>query len=440
MNTTFATKCRVPLFLIGFALALGARAEKVQVWAKGVSAEDGWHNTFQFRNGCWAGCATDMIDWWQKRIAEKYDYSNIKVWEREELIREYDTNSYFADGGDYIWRALEWVFANTVKVVNLKKPGDKAGGYLYYQMNDDKEMYLVSIRGYLDSDRTKVEAALQAFMDAKGNAIAAVSSSSHAWTVYGVEYDTETKKFTKIWATDPYPDSTTKRIPLLHSFDVMYSTNGDLCYFLRYIYDVDNGSYNPQEIDPTEMIFLRMDDALLVNSSGERAFRLLREDADTFKPIRPSEGATFETKDDALAFIEAFNKDRPSFVTPPEGVPATFNKTHYANLFEMKTRALEDGTFSVAAVFTSEARERVQSQVNRFDKVDLKGLHAGEQEAEFATTPGLYYSVLAGETPSDLKVKSSTLATESSLKLIFPKMSMRGFYRVRATLSEEQVQ
>lgn len=440
MNTTFSIKCRVWLFLIGFVLASSAKAEKVQVWAKGVSAEGGWQNTFQFRNGCWAGCATDMFDWWQKRIAEKYDYSSFKVWEREELIREYDTNTYFGDGGDYIWRALEWVFTNTVKVVNLKKPGDKPGGYLYYQTDDDKDSYLVSIHGYLYSDRAKVEAALHAFMDAKGNAIAAVSSSSHAWTVYGVEYDTETKKFTKIWATDPYPDSTTKRVPLLHSFDVMYSTNSDECYFLRYIYDEDNGSYNPQEIDPTEMTFLRIDDALLVNSTGERAFKLLGEDTGTFKPIRPSEGATFETQDAALAFIEAFNKDRPSFITPPEGVPTTFNKTHYANLFEMKSCALENGSFSVAVVFTSAARENIKAQVNGFDKVDLKGLYAGEQEAEFATTPGLYYSVLAGETPNDLRVKSSTLATENSLKLMFPKMSTHGFYRVRATLSEEQVQ
>lgn len=440
MNTTFAIKCRIRLLLIGFALAFGVKAEKVQVWAKGVSAEGGWQNTFQFRNGCWAGCATDMIDWWQKRIAEKYDYSSIKVWEREELIREYDTNSYFADGGDYIWRALEWVFKNTVKVVDLKRPGDKPGGYLYYQTDDDKESYLISIRGYLYSDRTKVEVALQAFMDAKGNAIAAVSSSSHAWTVYGVEYDTETKRFTKIWATDPYPDSTTKRIPLLHSFDVMYSTNSDECYFLRYIYDEYNGSYNPQEIDPMEMIFLRIDDALLVNSAGERAFKLLGEDTAPFKPIRPSEGATFDTQAAALAFIEAFNKDRPSFITPPEGVPETFDKVRYANLFEMKPRAMENESFSVAVAFTSEARENIEAQVNGFDKVDLKGLHMGGQEAEFATTPGLYYSVLAGENPSDLKVKSSTLATENSLKLMFPKVSMRGFYRVRATLSEEQVQ
>lgn len=440
MNTTFSIKCRVRLFLIGFVLAFSAKAEKVQVWAKGVSAEGGWQNTFQFRNGCWAGCATDMFDWWQKRIAEKYDYSSFKVWEREELIREYDTNTYFGDGGDYIWRALEWVFTNTVKVVELKKPGDKPGGYLYYQTDDDKGSYLISIHGYLNSDRAKVEAALQAFMDAKGNAIAAVSSSSHAWTVYGVEYDTETKKFTKIWATDSYPDSTTKRVPLLHSFDVMYSTNSDECYFLRYIYDEDNGSYNPQEIDPSEMIFLRIDDALLVNSEGGRAFRLLGEDTETFKPIRPSEGATFETQNAALAFIEAFNKDRPSFITPPEGVPTTFNKAHYANLFEMKSCALENGSFSVAVVFTSEARENIKAQVNGFDKVDLKGLHAGEQEAEFVTTPGLYYSVLAGETPNDLRVKSSTLATENSLKLMFPKMSTSGFYRVRAILSEEQVQ
>ena len=59
---------------------------------------------------------------------------------------------------------------------------------------------------------------------------------------------------------------------------------------------------------------------------------------------------------------------------------------------------------------------------------------------KFATTPGLYYSVLAGETPSELKVKSSTLATDESLELKFPRFSTGGFYRVKATVTAEDVQ
>ena len=55
MNTTPARRCRVLRLALTATIALGAwsaKAEKIQVWAKGVTAESGWENTFQFSNGC----------------------------------------------------------------------------------------------------------------------------------------------------------------------------------------------------------------------------------------------------------------------------------------------------------------------------------------------------------------------------------------------------
>lgn len=77
------------LLLLAAALAGGTlRAEIVEYWAPGVSETNGWYNTFQFRNGCWAGCSTDMFVWWQDRIGEKYDTSAMtKIWTNEELIQ-----------------------------------------------------------------------------------------------------------------------------------------------------------------------------------------------------------------------------------------------------------------------------------------------------------------------------------------------------------------
>ena len=65
------------LLLLAAAVLAGGtlRAEIVEYWAPGVSETSGWYNTFQFRNGCWAGCSTDMFVWWQDRIREKYDTS-----------------------------------------------------------------------------------------------------------------------------------------------------------------------------------------------------------------------------------------------------------------------------------------------------------------------------------------------------------------------------
>lgn len=100
-------------FALGFMLPFSsAKAKKVQYWAKGVSIESGWYNTFQFTNGCWAAVSSNMIAWWQDRIKEKYVYTG-KCWDPEEINREFDTNSYFGDNGDYVYKALDWYLRET---------------------------------------------------------------------------------------------------------------------------------------------------------------------------------------------------------------------------------------------------------------------------------------------------------------------------------------
>ncbi len=386
-----------------------------------------------------------MIDWWQKRIAEKYDYSGIKVWDREELIAKYDTDPDFKDGGDYVWRALEWTITNTVKNLALTKPGDKPGGYGYYQTADDPSTYLISIRGYLNSYRPNVEEALKAFMDAKGNAIAAVSSTGHAWTLYGVEFDTETQKYTRVWATDPVPDDMNKKEKKLHTFDVMYSNSQgkDQCYFLRYIHDEENNSWNPQEIEPAELTLLRIDDALLVDKDGNAVFKV-KSDSDTgeekpaFNPVRPGEEQACATRPEAEKWVSAVNQDKSKLISPPEALPEGF-RTRYVNLFEARVRERADGQFAVAVALKAEAEESVREGIEGFGDLDVRGLSAQDQEATVQTVPGLYYSVLAGSLPGDLAVKSCTMAEGETLKLAFPKLGKSAFYQIKTTVSAETV-
>ena len=80
-------KMKKASIIIALAYALGiilpfssAKAEKVQYWAKGVSEDAGWYNTFQFTNGCWAAVSSNMIAWWQDRIKETYIYTG-KCWD-----------------------------------------------------------------------------------------------------------------------------------------------------------------------------------------------------------------------------------------------------------------------------------------------------------------------------------------------------------------------
>lgn len=112
-------KMKKASIIIALAYALGiilpfssAKAEKVQYWAKGVSEDAGWYNTFQFTNGCWAAVSSNMIAWWQDRIKETYIYTG-KCWDPEEVNREFDRNTYFNDGGDYVYKALDWYLRET---------------------------------------------------------------------------------------------------------------------------------------------------------------------------------------------------------------------------------------------------------------------------------------------------------------------------------------
>ena len=187
------------LLLLAAALAGGTlRAEIVEYWAPGVSETSGWYNTFQFRNGCWAGCSTDMFVWWQDRIREKYDTSAMtKIWTNEELIQEYDTNPYFGNGGDYPWRALEWALTNTCPTVHFERPGY---GYMI-PLTETNRPILYVVPCY-NSIAENVEAAILGGFT-NGNCIATIASESHAWTLYGIGYNTETKRLTHIWVTDP---------------------------------------------------------------------------------------------------------------------------------------------------------------------------------------------------------------------------------------------
>jgi len=105
-----------------------AHAETVQYWASGVSQTSGWYNTFQSRNGCWAGTSVNMVMWWQDRIAEKYQYTG-KRWGQEELYQKYDTDSYFGGGGDYVFKAIDWYLKQTHPMLSYPQGSFPYGPY-----------------------------------------------------------------------------------------------------------------------------------------------------------------------------------------------------------------------------------------------------------------------------------------------------------------------
>ena len=247
-----------------------ARAELVEYWAPGVSRESGWTNTFQFRNGCWAAVASNMVDWWQQRIEAKYGAGEKHI-NPETLNTRYDTNPYFKSGGDYIWKAIDWYLKETYPAIVNTRPDL----WNYYLPEGDPNPPMLFTRGWLNSGREAVQNALMTYFTS-GNYVAALTSANHTWTLYGMQVDTDTGKITKVWATDSVPNDRTNQKKQLHEFDAVYSNTarwGDLLIFSRGIYDPENNSWGQQNIEATEITFLSCEDKFLVDANGRSVFQ-----------------------------------------------------------------------------------------------------------------------------------------------------------------------
>lgn len=459
MNTTPAKRCRFmrkAILLTAFA-ALAAttlHAETVTktVWAKGVTGAGGWQNTFQFRNGCWAAVSADMVAWWQKRVAEKYDTSSVKTWDSEELLRTYDTYSYFGDSGDYVWNALEWFFTNTVQSIRLVSPGyHYITGKKFAEVEGPKPIFYTMT--CYDQIQSQVEAALQEFVDANGNCIASVRNSSHAYTLYGVEYTEEEsgkKTFTALYVTDPtpvdYTDSTSPyNVPTMHRVTLYYNPNweGLPRIFGWYYITLDkDGAVSSSRcpLDPVDFTFLRIDDEVIVNKNGETAFALKDggtggETQDEGGIVRPEVETIFTTEETAKKRAEAINADKKKFIEPPFTLDDTAKST-YSSLFSAKVLTKTDGTFAVTAQLTDEGKAKIQKSVNDLSAVHFTTLATGDATSTIKTVPGLYYSVFAGANPQALERKSTTQATSSTTDITFPSLGTSGFYRLKATLAQ----
>ena len=86
-----------------------------------------------------------MIAWWQDRIKEKYIYTG-KCWDPEEINREFDRNTYFNKGGDYVYKALEWYLNETHPSIAFSR----TDLYHYYLPVGDYDNPIIFTRGYID--------------------------------------------------------------------------------------------------------------------------------------------------------------------------------------------------------------------------------------------------------------------------------------------------
>ena len=292
-------------FVLGIMLPFSsAKAKKVQYWAKGVSADAGWYNTFQFTNGCWAAVSSNMIAWWQDRIKEKYIYTG-KCWDPEEINREFDRNTYFNKGGDYVYKALEWYLNETHPSIVFSR----TDLYHYYLPVGDYDNPIIFTRGYIDSNEEIFTDVLLRYFTT-GNYIVQIRDNNHAWTLWAIEVDTETNTITRIWVTDSVPNDRKNPKKEIHALEPKRYNN--YFYFERGIYDEENNSWGSQSIQPEELTFFGIEGRYLVDSNGEPVFESNSPAVPTQLEVKMNAAAQLQNVATIATFSVPFNAVVPN--------------------------------------------------------------------------------------------------------------------------------
>lgn len=297
------------IFALAFALGImlpfsSAKAKRVQYWAKGVSVEGGWYNTFQFTNGCWAAVSSNMIAWWQDRIKERYIYTG-KCWDPEEINREFDCNSYFNDNGDYVFKALDWYLKETHPTIVYSR----TGLYQNYLSVGDYDNPIIFTRGYINSNEEILTDVLLRYFTT-GNYIAQIRDNNHAWTLWAIEVDTETNTITRIWVTDSVPNDLKNPKKEIHALEPKRYNN--YFYFERGIFDEENNSWGSQIIQPEELTFFGIEGRFLVDSEGKPVFESNMPATPTQLEVKMSAAGQLQDVASIATFSAPFNAVVPS--------------------------------------------------------------------------------------------------------------------------------
>ena len=150
------------------------------------------------------------------------------------------------------------------------------------------------------------------------------------------------------------------------------------------------------------------------------------------KPVNPG-NTTYETEDAAVAAAAAINADKEQYINLPAGAES-IDKAAYTSMFTATASGV-----TVTVALTADATTAIQAQVDgEVKKVDVKAVAAAAGESltqAIKTTPGIFYSVIAGDTLTGMTVKSCALATGTETTVTLPKFVGKGFYKIQATVA-----
>lgn len=152
------------------------------------------------------------------------------------------------------------------------------------------------------------------------------------------------------------------------------------------------------------------------------------------EPVNPG-NTTYETEDAAVAAAAAINADKEQYINLPAGAES-IDKAAYTSMFTATASGV-----TVTVALTEDATATVQAQVDAAVKtLEVANIAAAEGNTlpqRITTTPGLYYSVVAGDTLSNdgMAVRSCELATGTETTVTLPKFVGKGFYKIQATVA-----
>ena len=150
------------------------------------------------------------------------------------------------------------------------------------------------------------------------------------------------------------------------------------------------------------------------------------------KPVNPGD-TKYESEDAAAAAAAAINADKEQYINLPTGAES-IDKAAYTSMFTATASGV-----TVTVALTADATTAIQAQVDgEVKKVDVKAVAAAAGESltqAIKTTPGIFYSVIAGDTLTGMTVKSCKLATGTETTVTLPKFAGKGFYRIQATVA-----
>ena len=160
------------------------------------------------------------------------------------------------------------------------------------------------------------------------------------------------------------------------------------------------------------------------------------------KPVTPGASTAYDSEDAAQKAADAINADKSKYITAPEGVEEAYAAEYY-KAFVATVKVTETGA-AVLVDLSPEAVTQIRESVDtEIKKIDVAAVAAadGVSKQTITTVPGLYYSVIAGDTLTGMAVKWCELATGIKKEIPLPKgkSATSGFYKIQATVQEVPV-